>query len=178
MRHAITTDFVPDSEYAFSVCRIEPENNIHIILAAFDDAPTMPLVFVGNWDNSEYGRELKAHYREIPHIHLFDPIYDQKKLNAIRGNCTVYLHGHSCGGTNPSLVEAMYLGLPIIAYDVNFNRETTEDKALYFSSADELRTQCGKLDNAELKKIAASMKEIALRRYTWDRISQCYLRIL
>lgn len=178
MQHAVTTNSFLDSEYAFGVCRIEPENNIHVILAAFENESPMPLVFIGNWDNSEYGRELKVHYLEFPRIHLLDPIYDQEKLNAIRCNCTVYLHGHSCGGTNPSLVEAMYLGLPIIAYDVNFNRETTEDKALYFSSADELRILCGKLNKIELKRLAASMKEIALRRYTWDRISNCYSKLL
>lgn len=178
MEQSVIPDVSSGSRYAFGVCRIEPENNIHIILEAFAKTPPMPLVFVGNWDNSEYGREQKARYSEIPHIRLSDPIYDQEKLNGIRGNCTVYLHGHSCGGTNPSLVEAMYLGLPVIAYDVNFNRETTEGKALYFSSADELRTLCGELNDTELKKLAASMKEIALRRYTWKRISDCYSKLL
>lgn len=163
-----------NSPYAFSVCRIEPENNLHLILAAFEEPAPLPLVVVGNWDNSEYGQNLRNRYQNQPDIFLLDPIYEPGKLNQLRGNCTIYLHGHSCGGTNPSLVEAMYLGLPIIAFDVNFNRETTENQALYFQSATELNKLCTQFDDKALRQLGNKMKEIALRRYTWKRISECY----
>lgn len=165
------------SSYAFTVCRIEPENNIHIILEAFKKDTLMPLVIVGNWMHGEYGRDLKKYYGKMAHIFLLDPIYEPEKLNEIRSQCKLYLHGHSCGGTNPSLVEAMYLGLPIAAFDVNFNRETTENQALYFDSSKTLRQLCREIKDKQLQNVASAMKEIALRRYRWDRICDCYSRL-
>ena len=164
-------------KYAFTVCRIEPENSIHIILQAFAKDAAIPLVIVGNWTNSDYGRNLKKQFGSHESIHLLDPIYDLNELNKLRKGCTIYLHGHSCGGTNPSLVEAMYLGLVIVAFDVNFNRETTENKALYFSSAEQLNKICSELEESTCNTIASSMKEIAERRYTWKRISECYAEL-
>ena len=173
-------DHLVGKKYAFTVCRIEPENNIHLLLEAFADKEKVefPLVIVGNWDYSEYGRSLKNQYRNCESIHLLDPIYDPEKLNALRKNCFVYLHGHSCGGTNPSLVEAMYCHLAIAAYDVNFNRETTENKALYFTNAADLQHICSETPEKTFAEIADSMYEIALRRYTWKRISSCYANLL
>lgn len=164
--------------YAFSVCRIEPENNIHVILEAFSGKPAMPVVIVGNWENSEYGKNLLNKYKDCTNIYQLSPIYDQVKLNVLRANCSLYLHGHSCGGTNPSLVEAMYLGLPIAACDVNFNRETTENKALYFKDSAELQKICSETQIDNLQKIGSIMKEIADRRYTWKRISECYINLI
>ena len=170
---------LPARPYAFTVCRIEPENNLHVILEAFATPPreVPELVIVGNWGNSAYGLDLKARFGAYGHIHLKPPIYDLEKLNRLRGNCKVYLHGHSCGGTNPSLVEAMYMGLPIIAFDVNFNRETTEKQAKYFSSAAELHELCDNLDAEAAREVAARMKEIADRRYTWKRIGELYAEL-
>ena len=63
--------------YAFKVCRIEPENNVHLILGAFSELKYRTLVIVGNWDGSEYGRDLKKIYSAYQNILLLDPIYDQ-----------------------------------------------------------------------------------------------------
>ena len=163
--------------FAFGVCRIEPENNVHVILEAFEAECPMPLIMVGNWEHSEYGKELWNRYAKHPNITLYAPIYDADKLNAMRAHCSLYLHGHSCGGTNPSLVEAMYLGLTIAAFDCNFNRETTEGKALYFKDAGELRKIVQTLQPNEAATIATSMKEIADRRYTWKRIAGLYAKL-
>ena len=98
----------------------------------------MRLVIVGNWGNSEYGQALREKYRAVERFHLLDPVYDPELLNCLRGSADLYIHGHGAGGTNPSLVEAMHLGLPIIAFGCAFNRETTEGAARYFDNADEL----------------------------------------
>ncbi len=163
--------------YAFTVCRIEPENNLHLILEAFSEHPEMPLVIVGNWKFSSYGRDLFQKYSKLPDYHLLSPIYEKERLNKLRSQCTFYLHGHSCGGTNPSLVEAMYWGLPVIAYDVNFNRETTENKAMYFDTPEALRRLCTETSDEERIAIGKSMQEIAQRRYTWKRIADCYAKL-
>ena len=105
---------------------------------------------------------------------LLDPIYDPKKINLLRSNCSFYIHGHSAGGTNPSLVEAMYLGLPIIASNVSYNRATTEGKALYFDNANDLSQIVSNLTDERKNEIAHNMKEIANSRYLWNIIVSKY----
>ena len=161
-------------KYAFKVCRIEPENNIHIILEAFSEFGDLNLVIIGNWENSEYGIKLKEKYLESKNIFLLDPIYDQQVLNQIRSNCYVYMHGHSAGGTNPSLVEAMYLELPIFAYGIQYNSETTQNKAMYFDDKEALLSLLTSIDSESLGRVALDMKSIAVKEYTWGNITQKY----
>lgn len=160
--------------YAFKVCRIEPENNIHIVLEAFSKLAQHTLVMVGNWKNGEYGIELRKQYANCKNIILLDPIYDQRELDLLRSNCHVYVHGHSAGGTNPSLVEAMYLGLPVIAYSVTYNKTTTENKAYYFKNTEELISIIDNTRLSDYKKQASLMETIAKRRYTWKVIADKY----
>lgn len=160
--------------YAFKVCRIEPENNLDMVLLAFSQRPAHLLVIVGNWNNSEYGKITREKYSRHENIILLDPIYNQRELDMLRGNCYVYVHGHSAGGTNPSLVEAMYLGLPVIAYGVSYNKATTEGKALYFKNPGELLQLIDSKKMTELHEVAAAMKEIANRRYTWKLVADKY----
>jgi glycosyltransferase involved in cell wall biosynthesis len=162
------------SPYSFTVCRIEPENNIHVILEAFAANKEKTLVIVGLWTHGEYGHSLKEKYSGYENIHLIDPIYEQKELNILRSNCSYYVHGHSAGGTNPSLVEAMYLGLPVIAFGVSYNRETTEGKAKYFDNGNELINILSSITEQERIHIAGEMKSIAIRRYLWHIIAGKY----
>ncbi|WKL47799.1 DUF1972 domain-containing protein [Flavobacterium pectinovorum] len=162
------------TKYAVKVCRIEPENNVHLVLEAFKIQTESPLVLVGNWKNSDYGQKLKEMYKDVDNIHLLDPIYEQREIDLIRGNASLYIHGHSAGGTNPSLVEAMYLKLPVVAFKVSYNITTTEGKALYFSSTEDLAEQLNTLSESELLNIASEMSIIAQRRYTWRAISRLY----
>ena len=163
--------------YAFKVCRIEPENNIHIILEAFSILPEKNLVCIGNWGNSEYGKNLKMKYAKHKNIFLLDPIYDQLILNKLRSNCSIYIHGHSAGGTNPSLVEAMYLGLPIFAFGVDYNKETTENKALYFDDVTDLVSLLNNVNTDQLSEISYEMKNIAKVRYTWSYVCKQYTEL-
>ena len=156
------------NDYCFSVCRIEPENNVHVILKAFEKLDES-LVFVGNWYNSEYGCFLKSKYDSYRNMYLLDPIYELEELDIIRSNCKLYIHGHSAGGTNPSLVEAMSLGLSVIAYDVVFNRYTTESRADFFSDEKSLIYNI-----TEFRSNGKSMKEIASKRYLWSIITEKY----
>ena len=177
--HALTTERggdlpegLPDS-YALALCRIEPENNVGMILDAFA-ATDRPLVFVGNWAKSAYGRELREKYADQPNLTLLDPVYEAAPLRAIRARATMYVHGHSAGGTNPSLVEMMQFGVPVLAHDCNFNRYTTEEQATYFMSAPELTAALEALPPEQAAANGAAMREIAARRYTWDAIGRAY----
>ena len=155
-------------DYAITVCRIEPENNCHKTLEAFSRTDKK-LMFIGNWSRSEYGQNLKEKYSKFPNIIIQNPIYDIDILYALRKNAGMYIHGHSAGGTNPSLVEAMFFGCPILCYDVVYNRASTQEKAYYWKDVDELvdllkRTDlCGDV-----------MRSIAQKEYTWETIASRY----
>jgi glycosyltransferase involved in cell wall biosynthesis len=161
-------------DYTFKVCRIEPENNVHVILEAFKKVPNKKLLVVGNWEANEYGKKLKEKYSSVPNILLFDPTYDQRSIDLLRSNAAIYIHGHSAGGTNPSLVEAMYLGLPVIAYGVSYNRTTTEGKAIYFKTEEDLVDHIKNIKLDTLKSLGKKMKSIAKRRYIWSLVTDKY----
>lgn len=155
-------------KYAITVCRIEPENNCHITLEAFAKSGKK-LVFIGNWEHSEYARDLREKYCVYPNIVILNGIYNLDILYVLRTNAEMYIHGHSAGGTNPSLVEAMFFGRPIIAYDVVYNRETTKNEAYYFTDVESLKKLISRQDlNGD------KMKCIAEAEYTWEHISQQY----
>lgn len=167
-----------NGKYAFGVCRVEPENNLHVILKAYEGFSKYPLVIVGNWNNSDYGESLKKKYKSVDHIFLIDAIYDQKKLNILRSNSYVYLHGHSVGGTNPSLVEAMHLELPIIAFDVCYNRATTANKALYFSNETELLSVLNESSCGDYEILSKDMSSLATSNYRWGVIAEAYNNLI
>ncbi|GAW37261.1 glycosyl transferases group 1 [Roseovarius sp. A-2] len=164
--------------YALALCRIEPENNVEMILDAFARHSTGDLVVVGNWDQSPHGRALRARYGARPHIHLIDPVYEPGHLRWIRDGAEVYIHGHSAGGTNPALVEMMHFGIPVLAFDCAFNRNTTDGKALYFGSANALAGTMAALKPPKAARIGRQMREIAAQRYTWARIGRAYVELM
>lgn len=172
-----TGGLIPSS-YALALCRIEPENNVAMILEAFVSIPTIPLVFVGNWSNSTFGQKLRKHYAGQAHLYLLDPVYDNGVVRTLRGNASCYIHGHSAGGTNPSLVEMMHFGLPILAYDCIFNRYTTDGKACFFNDIETLRNALSSLTSGKAARIGADMRRIAKERYTWDAVGRAYFGIL
>ncbi len=165
-------------QYAFKVSRIEPENNIHLILEVFSKLPKKHLVLVGNWNDNFYGCKLREKYKKYKNLHLLDPIYATLKLDVLRSNAHFYVHGNSAGGTNPSLVEAMYLKLPVLSFDAIFNRVTTNNQAIYFSNARELKEIISKIDQYPLYAIAENLKTIANKQYTWKNISQRYATVI
>tara|TARA_Y100000588_G_C14278042_1_gene935397 strand:+ start:6351 stop:7415 length:1065 start_codon:yes stop_codon:yes gene_type:complete len=173
--HAIrSVKFDPmDEKFALGLCRIEPENNVEMILDAFSNSD-MKLKFIGNWNSSSYGKRLFSKYENHDNIVLLDPIYDLDELFKLRSNCSLYIHGHSAGGTNPSLVEMMHFGIPIFAYDCNFNRFSTDNRASYFLDKGQLSLMLKQRDSHELLINGESMKEIASSLYTWKKISSEY----
>ena len=167
--NGILTKFALElKNYAITVCRIEPENNCHNTLEAFSKT-NKKLIFIGNWNRSEYGRELKEKYSKFPNIIIQDPIYDIDILYALRKNAGMYIHGHSAGGTNPSLVEAMFFGCPILCYDVVYNRASTQEKAYYWKDVDELVDLLNRTDLC-----GDVMRSIAQKEYTWETIASRY----
>jgi len=173
--HAVSTDMISiDDGFALALCRIEPENNVEMILQAFSQTDK-PLKFIGNWDSSEFGRSMKSKFSVFNNIDIIDPIYDIDKLSILRSSCSFYVHGHSAGGTNPSLVEMMHFGKTIFCFDCNYNRASTEDKAKFFANVNMLADViklAETIDNGHL------MLEIAQRRYTWDIVRKQYFDVM
>lgn len=178
----ITTDWILKypflkDDYAFTVCRIQLDNNIDMMLEAFKGGE-IPFVLLGNWNNSRYGIETKAKYAGIQNLILLDAIYEREELDVLRSNCTLYIHGHSAGGTNPSLAEAMHLALPIFAFASGYNENTTADLALYFKDADALRVLVKNYKQIDLKKIGTVLLQFAQKNYLWRDIAYKYKKLI
>ncbi|MDB9811991.1 DUF1972 domain-containing protein [bacterium] len=159
--------------FALAICRIEPENNIELILHAYSKSEKV-IKFVGNWDASTFGKNLKQKYSKFKNLHIYDPIYDLDKLFMLRKNASVYIHGHSAGGTNPSLVEAMHFKNPIFAYDCLFNRYTLENNGDYFSSIADLKEL---IENPKKLLQKSDTYNVAAEKYTWKVIRADYHKL-
>lgn len=162
-----------NGNYAVAIARIQPDNNTDMLLEAFKDAK-MPLVYIGNWNVSEYGKQTEEKYSKEKNLYLLDAIYEIHELNMIRSNCALYVHGHSAGGTNPSLVEAMFLGVPLACFDNGFNNNTTYHKALYFKSAEDLQKKLSAMTEEQMAENAQTMKALAMEHYQWKTIAEQY----
>ncbi|GAB3911485.1 DUF1972 domain-containing protein [Mucilaginibacter boryungensis] len=167
-----------DKPYAFTVTRIQQDNNIDMILDAFANCDCIPLVIVGNWNNSDYGKQTKVANENKKNVILLDAIYDREKLDILRSNCTIYIHGHSAGGTNPSLAEAMYLGLPVFAYASGYNEKTTNNLAVYFNDAKELRAMVKAYQTYNIKQIGENLQAFAHENYVWKDIAEKYKQVI
>lgn len=161
--------------YDVTVARAQEDMNIHLLIEAYKGVPNRKLVVISNWFTSDYGRSLYAKNNgACKNIILLHAIYDINELNVIRSNASLYIHAHSLCGTAPSLVEAMYIGLPVICFDVDTNRATTENSTYYFTDHLSLRNLLHEINSDKLKDIASILSEIAYRRYYWNRICGLY----
>ena len=133
-----------------------------------------PIIIIGNWNSNSYGKKLYSKYNNIKNITLLNPIYSLNDLYRYRVACSVYIHGHSAGGTNPSLVEMMHFSKPIIAFDCSFNRASMENKGDYFDCESKLSKLVNNIENLCEGSI---LYEIAQRRYNWNLIRKQYLEI-
>jgi glycosyltransferase involved in cell wall biosynthesis len=161
-----------DKSYDIAIARIVPENNIEIILSAYNDLEDT-LIFIGNWDTSDYSLNLKSR-KWNSNIHIMDADYNENRITSLRKACRYYIHGHSAGGTNPSLVEALSIGCNILCYDVNFNRYVLEDNAAYWSSKNELSS----LISCELDFDKEKMQNYYQNNFDWKIIANKYESIL
>jgi rhamnosyltransferase len=135
-------------KYVLCVARLEPENNLHLIVEGASVLnERIKLIIVGPLKKTKYCQRL---IQQAPtNVKFVGGIYNKEILADLRRNCLFYIHGHSVGGTNPSLLEAMSCGNAVIAYDVCFNREVCGDSALYFRTVNELKCAIQRLCNDE-----------------------------
>lgn len=169
----------PDSYYLI-VCRIEPENHVLEILRAFQQSSSKKqLIVVGNYlVQTQYAEQLRAIHDS--RIRLIGPVYDQAKLTSLRYHSFAYLHGHSVGGTNPSLLEAMGCGNLILAHDNPFNRETLNNSALFFGGIGDLGRALEKIERVDFNapRMRSAAQHRAMDVYGWPMIVEKYADLL
>jgi hypothetical protein len=125
------------NQYFLLIARLEPENNIEMTIQGYISSQhSFPLVIIGDVA-SPFGKYLTSKY-DNPSIRFYGPVYDQPELNNLRFYSTKYFHGHSVGGTNPSLLEAMGCGCDIAAHNNVFNKAILQTDADYFSSPEDI----------------------------------------
>lgn len=204
--------------YGVLMARMEPENNLEMVLEGFRRAsqtprvaspvssggassrvaspggPSSRLLVIGDTANS-YGRHLVQKYGNDPGITFTGSLFDQHCLHALRAYCRLYFHGHSVGGTNPSLLEAMASGALIAAHDNPFNRAILGEDAYYFADAEAVasiatgaaggakgsatfaagasRGAAGAGAEREQKMVHANYEKID-NQYNWEKVIDAY----
>ncbi len=172
-------DLVAD-RYLTSIARIEPENNILEIVQAFSRRVRgAKLAVLGTMhEGNAYHRAVKA--AAGPEVSFLGPIYDQDALRCLRFHARAYVHGHSAGGTNPSLVEALWAGNAVIAHDNGFNRWTAGAAQFYFKDVAGCDAAISSiLDNDKLvvpARLAARAR--ARQAFAWPDVLAAYEREL
>jgi glycosyltransferase involved in cell wall biosynthesis len=166
--------------YHLIVARFEPENHVLDAVHAYRESrETRPLVVVGSAPYSQwYVDKVREAARSDPRIRFTGGIYDQGLLDQLYANGVAYIHGHSVGGTNPSLLRAMGAGAPVLAYDVEFNREVTAGNALFWVDATALtplldQVAAGDLDD-RLRQLRGLGQQRVRDAYQWDSVTDDY----
>ncbi len=157
------------------IARLEPENHIEMILEGHQASGSKrPFLVVGHHE-TPYGRHLQARFGEDATIRFVGGIYQKPVLDALRRYAYLYFHGHSVGGTNPSLLEAMACGALIVAHDNAFNRAVIGDSAHYVASPAEI-AQCIALPEADLQRAAFTQANQARIRaeFGWPAVVSQY----
>lgn len=167
--------------YHLVVARFEPENNVALIIKGYLRSTTnRPLVIVGS---SPYAKEFTSHLHDLANgderIRFLGGVWDQDLLDQLYGNALTYLHGHSVGGTNPSLLRAMGAAAPVLALDVNFNREVAADTARYFTSEADVTARIDESESAlhSSRQRGIEGQQRAFVHYDWDAVTAEYERL-
>jgi glycosyltransferase involved in cell wall biosynthesis len=123
----------------------------------------------------EYTDRVHSLAGEDPRIRFLGGVWDQELLDQLYANALTYIHGHSVGGTNPSLLRAMGAGTATSAYDVNFNREVLGEHGRYFRDAAQLAALCDAAEADETATLARGAASLGtLDRYDWDVVARDY----
>ncbi len=165
--------------YYLVISRTVPENNLRMILEGYlHSGTTYSLLLIGDsW--TPYGKKLIRDFAGKPGILFAGSIYDRRLLHLLSHHSRGYFHGHSVGGTNPSLLEAMAAGCLIAAHDNPFNRYVLGEEALYFSTADKVTSILKNWDIYLGKKetFVKNNQEKIRREYSWEKVAEQYLKL-
>ena len=176
---------VEAGNYYLIVGRFVPENNYKTMISEFMKSNTKKdLVIITNVEKNKFYEKLREEtkFEKDSRIKFVGTVYEKELIKKIRENAFAYIHGHSVGGTNPSLIEALATTDLNLLYDVGFNREVAEEGALYWNLEDgnlaDLIDKCDKLENLTIGELSQKAKERIKKEYTWKKIICDYERLL
>lgn len=169
---------VQPGAYHLVVARFEPENHVLEIVEGYRRSSARhPLLVVGSAPYSaEYTDRIAAIATSDPRIRLLGGVYDQELLDALYTDALTYAHGHSVGGTNPSLLRAMGAGTAVIAFDVRFNREVLDEHGWFFRTPAQAAAAFEEAESAPTRVDGLSKAAQARARsaFRWDHVSDQY----
>ena len=161
--------------YHLLVARFEPENHVDMIVDGYrSSAARYPLVVVGSAPYADSYTQ-RVHALADDRVRFLGGVWDQDLLDQLYAGARSYLHGHSVGGTNPSLLRALGAGAPTAAFDVVFNREVLGRAGTYFSSAPELASQVEVAEaDAEGARERGRLAALRSHDFNWDDVADRY----
>ena len=168
-------------KFVLLIARPESENSILQIVRAYTaQKRCMPLVVLGKYDSKNYEYQKQVLDAGNDEVMFVGVIYDQAVVQALRFYARFYVHGHTVGGTNPSLVEALGAGSPVLAHDNRFNRWVAGEGALFFFDEQTCDRQITKLlqDDELVAKMRGASKMRYLEQFTEDKVYGAYERLL
>lgn len=168
-----TLDLEP-GKYYLLIARMQPDNHIEeAIKGVLASETPYPLVVVGNVNNG-HGRYLTSRYT-LPRIIFTGGIFDRNLLNTLRHHCRLYFHGHSAGGTNPSLLEAMAAQALICAHDNPFNRAVLGEDGFYFRDPADIASHCLQPEsNTRWKEMINNNLMKIHTKFRWKGVVEAY----
>jgi len=178
--HQIKAYQLNPDEYAIVIARPEPENSILEIVKAFSAKPRdKKLLVLGHYNQKNRYQQsvMQAASKEVQFI---GAVYNHDILDALRYHSCLYIHGHTVGGTNPSLIEALGAGQPILAHGNRFNRWVAGTGSSYFQTEKECETQLDALfsDPEQLHSMSKSSREQFNKKFRWESILEQYEALL
>ena len=167
--------------YLTLIARSIPENSILEMVRGFARKPRgAKLAILGSYDPDSDPYHLQVKEAASDEVIFLGPIYAKETVQALRFHSLAYVHGHTVGGTNPSLVEAMAAGNPVIAHDNPYNRWVAQDAAVYFTDADSFSAHLDALlsDPRTLNTMRAASTRRYLEEFTWEHVAGQYETLL
>lgn len=180
-QRAILAEYgVEPGSYFLVACRMEPENNIDIIVREYVRSSAREQLCIAGGANydSEYLKELEA-IRD-PRVRFLGPVYTEGHIEALHLGAKAYIHGHEVGGTNPSLLKAMGCGNLILAHDVRFNREVLGGNGILWTK--NVGSLASALDHVEREALtlraqaASACRDRIAKYYSWDKVARDHER--
>nr|WP_295334125.1 DUF1972 domain-containing protein [Flavobacterium sp.] len=168
---------VTKEQYNMIMARFEPENNLDMVLegVAMNEDKT-PILVIGKHE-TKYGEYLKNKFKSHSNIRFLGGIYNLEHLNNLRYFSNLYFHGHSVGGTNPSLLEAMASRALVIAHNNDFNKGILANNSYYFSTAQEVKNILHTIKKNDNLQLVQNNYDAIVNEFNWEKINGEYLQL-
>lgn len=175
--HEVLTQFnVNPGQFNMIMARFEPENNIEMVLdGVVKSEIKQTILVVGNY-KTKFGLYLKKKFNDFENIRFIGALYDIEILNNLRYFSNLYFHGHTVGGTNPSLLEAMASHALIAAHKNEFNKGVLQENAFYFSNPEEVKNILNTVKKNDNLQFVQNNFEAIKNDFNWNKINEQYLQ--